>query len=193
MKKPCPDCLEFLSEEIKSGRIKKEDVYQIDVEDDMKKIYMVWREGGDMPKVAHDSMDEAMEEANRLADKHRGDIFHVLATTAQALSSKPTIEVGDVVKKKGMQCVHTTCKVISAIEPMVFRDFNSGSQCSCMKDSKHFTLIRKGPKVHTFKDAMLVGRHYGNPPSYHSLNIVFEGDKDINFPPNFTLTLTEEV
>jgi len=47
----------------------------------MKKFWMVWAEGNRSPAIKHRSELEARSEAERLARKHPGHIFHLLEAT----------------------------------------------------------------------------------------------------------------
>lgn len=58
------------------------------------KVYMVWRDGGDMPKVTHDTLESAQAEAHRLSEKHPGVEFHIIASVdvVKAATRKATMK-----------------------------------------------------------------------------------------------------
>jgi len=57
--------------------------------DSVPLLWMVYGEGQSMPRVTHDTKESAITEAGRLAEKHPGIVFYVLAATAAYLASPP--------------------------------------------------------------------------------------------------------
>lgn len=54
-------------------------------------FYLVWREGGNAPRVKHETVTQAENEAERLARQNPGVEFYVLTPTARAVERRVTI------------------------------------------------------------------------------------------------------
>ena len=62
--------------------------------------YLVWCATKDYPKVQHKSLDEALEEANRLAKKHPGAYFHVMGMVAM-VNGSVSVRVVSALEQQG--------------------------------------------------------------------------------------------
>lgn len=116
----------------------------------MNKVYVVYREGGGIPGVIHNTRDMAMVEASRLADKHPGETFHVLATTAQAKTDIPKIRVGDTVNMSACNLAEK-----DLLYEVVGIDEDSIETRPLRKLAAPLHMIKfisRGPEVHTFED-----------------------------------------
>ena len=118
-----------------------------------KEIFMVYRKGGDLPREVHDNFNEAMTEAQRLANLpvsiKCGATFHVMQAINVIKSPEPVvIEVGDIVtygESPEMLVTFVKETRASIIKEDTVTLPSYGVPCKDLK------LIRKGPKVHTFE------------------------------------------
>ena len=127
------------------------------------------------------------------------DDMHGDKTIREHLESlDPTrIEVGDVVK--GGTCLvkpESEC-VVSAIGNNNMSLFNAGFTCVCCPEKIRPVLIRKGPKVHTFKRVIFDGARLKVAPEIERFSPFVNGNDNECFGAYldkkcFTLTLTGE-
>ena len=59
-------------------------------------FYLVWREGGDVPRFQHKTASAAESEALRLASAHPGQNFYVLVPSCRAVERRVILERFDV-------------------------------------------------------------------------------------------------
>ena len=59
-------------------------------------FWLVWRDGGDLPTVRHNSVDKAETEAKRLAMASPGETFWVLPAAISVRTDAFTIERFDI-------------------------------------------------------------------------------------------------
>lgn len=155
----------------------------------MKKIYMVYNSnGGRMPAKIHHDIVDAKIEATRLAEKHKGDTFHILQTTQQVHIDppKPQIKEGDLVLR-----TDGCCKTIERECGVRFATQNSivivGSYCFCIAPPVHVKLVRPAPKSLVLEGVQVSyvvdGFVIYLPPLEHDALSIFK---------RYKMTLTEE-
>lgn len=123
-------------------------------EQDLRDIYMVYREGGDSPREEHDSFNGAMTEAQRLANLpisiKNGAVFHVMEAINMIKSPVPeVIEVGDVVKYG--DATSQEWVVIWANRDVVNLLIQYKNNIPIEITKGQVTLIRKAPETITFE------------------------------------------
>ncbi len=116
----------------------------------MDEIFMVYRKGGNMPKITHDNFNEAMTEAQRLANLpvsiKNGATFHVMQAINVVKSPEcEAIEVGDVVTARCCMTTPMECLLLgikNTSSRFQYALFNKKENCAC-NTSCDLTLIRK--------------------------------------------------
>lgn len=148
--------------------------------DNTAKVYMIYKDGGDMPTIEHLLKSDAEIELGRLSRKEPNENFYLLEITKEFSSTfnivdirvggkkiavglenagEPegeVIEVGDTVRYGHPKCINADCKVAYILHSEERCCLENAMGCQeCIVSIARLTLIHKGPKVHEFKGVVI--------------------------------------
>jgi len=162
---------------------------------DDENIYMIYSPHGHAPQGVYEFFNEAMSDAKELSDKYPGESFHVMQAVNELRMPGEVIEVGDEITIEGWGLGRDGSIIHDVEEIRPDGQIHARPRTLAFASPEKCTLIRKGPKVHTFEKVMVeeeggVVQHISGGPGLH-----FRGSEFWKLRGNgefYTLTLKEE-